>query len=247
MLQAYFDESGSHAGSPVLTVATVVSTQEGWCAFEDEWQAVLDRYRVRGLHMKHYAQFQGDFQGWTQDRQRQFALELLPILKKHACFGFGCSLPMDDWKEVMADRFPHWNPLTFLFRCCLDAIQLTPLLSQEERIACKFEWNQEIIGEATEVFRKWRDEFEQNERFRSFGFVKKEDAHGLEVADLLAYEGRKELWEGYVKQTGRPTRKLYQSLDASMTLHFWAITQEGLRSYLDAEFPGNGTAPPNQS
>jgi len=247
MLQAYFDESGHPADSRVVNVATVVAPREAWCAFEDQWQAVLDRYQVRGLHMKDYAHSRRDFSGWDTDRKKTFILELLPILKEHAWFGFGCSLPMDDWKAVMANKFPHWNPLMVLFRCCLDAIQLTPLLSQEERIACHFEWNHEIVGEATEVFQEWRDEFEQNGRFRSFGFTKKGDIHALEAADLLAYEGRKEVCDGWVEQTGRPTRKLYQSLDASMKLHFWAITQDGLRSYLKTEFPEKGTAPPSQS
>ncbi len=247
MLQAYFDESGHPADSPVVNVATVVAPLENWCAFEDEWQAVLDRYQVRGLHMKHYAQFRGDFQGWTKDRQKEFILELLPILHRHAVFGFGCSLPMDDWKAVIADAFPHWNPLAVLFRCCLDALQLNPQLSQGEPIECWFEDNREIRGTISQAFDDWRDEFEQNERFRSFGFTKKGDIHALEAADLLAYEGRKEVCEGYVKQTGWRNRKLYQSIDASMKLHFWAITKEGLQSYLQAEFPEKGAAPPSES
>lgn len=235
MLQAYFDESGHPTDSSVVSVAAVVAPEESWGRFEDEWQAVLDRYHVKGLHMKHYAHFRGEFHEWTEDKRKQFVLELLPILKAHACFGFGCSLPMADWNAVMGDRFP--TPLMMLFRCCLDAIQLTPMLPQDEEVLCLFEWNNEIIDEASKTFKDWNDEFRQGHRFHGFGFAKKGKSHALEIADLLAYEGRKHLSE-WVQQTGRPTRKLYQSLNASPQFHFWSITQEGLQSYLDAEFPG---------
>ena len=224
-----------------MSVATVVAPREHWCAFEDEWQAVLDRYQVKGLHMKHYAHFRGEFQGWTEDKRKQFIIELLQVLGRHVSFGFGCSLPMTDWAAVMGGRFP--NPLMCLFRCCLDAIQLTPLLPQDERIFCEFEWNNEIIDKASQTFKDWKDEFGQDHRFQGFGFTRKGDIHALEAADLLAYEGRKELCEGYVKQTGRPSRQLYKSLDASMKLHFWAIAKDGLVSYLKAEYPHLAPAP----
>ena len=230
-----------------MNVATVVAPLEHWCAFEDDWHTVLDRYHVKGLHMKDYAHSRRDFSGWDQERKKAFILELLPILHRHAVFGFGCSLPMDDWKAIMADIFPRWNPLAALFRCCLDELQLTPQLSQEEPIECWFEDNREIHGTISQAFYDWRDEFEQHERFKTFGFTKKGDIHALEAADLLAYEGRKEICEGYVKQTGWRSRKLYRSLDASMKLHFWAITQEGLRSYLQAEFPEKVKAPLSES
>lgn len=245
MLQAYFDESGHPADprSQVVSVATVVSTEHGWCAFEDQWHEVLNRYQVSGLHMKHYAHFRGEFSGWTEDKRNAFTQELFSILKQHICFGFGCSLSMTDWNEVMAGKFanPHKEkrgPLMIPFRCCLDAIQLTPLLPQDEQIACKFEWNKYIIGEATRVFEDWREEFgQQDDRFIGFGFLKKGITHRLEAADLLAYEGRKELSEGYVNKSGRPSRQLYKSLATSPQFHFWAISKEGLVSYLKENYP----------
>jgi hypothetical protein len=41
ILAAYFDESGKHHGSKVLTVAGYVSTPERWLAFEKEWKVAL--------------------------------------------------------------------------------------------------------------------------------------------------------------------------------------------------------------
>ena len=242
MLRVYFDESGHPADSPVVSVAGVVSTEQGWCAFEEQWEVVLKRYRVcGGLHMKDYAHRRGEFSGWTDGQREQFARELVSILRQHVCFGFECSLPMAHWNEVMRDklvtRLQKRGPLMFLFRCCLDAIQETNLLPQEEPIACQFESNEFIVGAATTTFEEWRKEFGQQNRFPQFGFLQKGTIHGLEAADLLAYEGRKELLEGYVKENGRPSRQLYESLNASTKFQFMALTKDGLMSYLKAEFP----------
>lgn len=192
--------------------------------------------------MKEYAHSRGQFKGWAEDKRKQFIRELVTILHRHVRFGFECSIPMDDWNEVMTGTFFDPNkekrgPLMIPFRCCLDAIRFTNLLPQEEPIACQFEWNNFIIGEATATFEEWTEEFGEQSRFTQFGFLQKGTVHGLEAADLLAYEGRKELFEGYVKEMGRPSRQLYRSLDASTKLYFYAINKDGLVSYLKENYP----------
>ena len=241
MLQAYFDESGHPADSPVVSVATVVATREGWCAFEEQWADVLKRYQVSGLHMKEYAHCQGEFRGWDEETRKQFIQELLPILKEHVELGFGCSLSMEDWNAVMLDklapRLKKQGTRQFLFRCCLDAILEAPWLPQAEPIASVFEWNTELVGKVSETFDEWREEMGQRDRFPGLAFWEKGTVHGLEAADLLAYEGRKEILESYVKQQGLPPRELYKNLHASDRMHSWVITREGLDAYLQAVYP----------
>ena len=51
MLDAYFDDSGTHQGSPAISVAGYMSTPDRWKRFESEWRETLDAYGVEFFHM----------------------------------------------------------------------------------------------------------------------------------------------------------------------------------------------------
>ena len=44
MIEAYFDESGTHAGAKVLCVACYIGDRERWSFFEKEWSSILHQY-----------------------------------------------------------------------------------------------------------------------------------------------------------------------------------------------------------
>jgi hypothetical protein len=41
MLGAFFDDSGTHAGSPVMTIGGVLGTEAQWDVFAAAWEALL--------------------------------------------------------------------------------------------------------------------------------------------------------------------------------------------------------------
>jgi len=43
VLIGYFDESGTHAGSPAVAVAGVLGPQDDWNRFESSWRWFLDK------------------------------------------------------------------------------------------------------------------------------------------------------------------------------------------------------------
>lgn len=247
MLYAYFDESGHPADSPVVSVAVVVSTEEGWHAFNDEWNSLLKHYEIRGLHMKEYAHSRGAFSGWKgQDLKRdQFIGDLASLLINHIRFGYVCSVPMADWNEVMLDKL-HPNiqkrgPLIFLLRCCLDAINETDLLPKDEKIACVFEHNDFWRGAAEFHFKDWTVEWGLEERFGKLLFDEKYEHAGLQGADMLAYEGRKFIVTHYAQPDGRPERKLHRILTSSPNIEADFFERDGLRSYLRTNYPDFST------
>ena len=109
MLQAYLDESGHphDPNSDVFSVAAIVATEEGWHTFEDQWNAVLMSHNIRGLHMSEYQSRKGEFEHWGQkDREAaKFLDDLGSVFIDTIQYGCVVSVAMDDWNEVMRDRF----------------------------------------------------------------------------------------------------------------------------------------------
>ena len=244
MLTAYFDESGHPADSQVVSVAVLVSNENGWHTFSDKWNRILRRYRVNILHMKHYAHSRGEFSDWKgeETKRRRFIGDLASILKNNIRFGYVCSLPMADWNEVMLGKFEDLGeekrgPLMILLRCCLEAINETNLLPRNQKITCLFECNDFLAGVAPEHFRDWTREWQLDEKFKSFTFAGKYDHPALQGADMLAYEARKYLLDQIVVATGRRPRELHDSLKLSEKINFSAMTRDGLLSYLNTYYP----------
>ena len=50
LLNAYFDETGTHDGSPATLVAGFVGMADAWSAVEGRWRAVLDQDGVPTFH-----------------------------------------------------------------------------------------------------------------------------------------------------------------------------------------------------
>lgn len=52
MFQAFFDESGTHTGAPVLCVAGYAGSQAEWLLFTDEWRERLNQFNISCFHAK---------------------------------------------------------------------------------------------------------------------------------------------------------------------------------------------------
>ena len=237
MLQAYLDESGhpDDPNSDVFSVAAVVSTEEGWHAFEDRWDAVMKSHGLQGLHMSEYVSGNGEFSYWKDKGPEaiEFIDSLGSILIETVQYGCVVSVAMEDWNEVMRDRFEtHYErkraALIVLFQGCLEKINETLLLPTSEKIACLFEENPALGGGLPGHFANWKKAWGLEKRFGSFGFGEKYEHRGLEGADMLAYEGMK-----YYKNVrkGKAERKLHRRLKAS-GIDFSIADQQTFYSYL---------------
>jgi len=236
MLYAYFDESGHPSDSKVVSVAAVVSTIRKWHVFDEKWRKILRRYKVpNGLHMTDYENRKGDFKGWPKKDQKaiDFIAELAAVLKNNIRYGCVYSLNMEDWNEVMRDRFTDpferkRSSFIVLFQTCLESILITKSLPQGQKIACMFEENKFLTGAAPSHFAGWKKGQGVEEKFGSFAFGKKYEYPGLQGSDMLAYEGAKWL----INKGERPERKLHKVLKQCNKIEFKYLDESGLLDYL---------------
>jgi hypothetical protein len=65
MLVAYLDDSGTHDGSPVVTMAGYVGIDDAWTAFETDVAPIFANYAVEVLHAKDFHDTRDAFKGWS--------------------------------------------------------------------------------------------------------------------------------------------------------------------------------------
>jgi hypothetical protein len=101
VLEAFVDDSGNNADSPVFVLAGFVARAETWIAFEKEWKATLEKPpAVAYFKMKECSALRGQFNGWREPDRDARLLELVSIIKKTAIASVFSLVKRDDFKEV---------------------------------------------------------------------------------------------------------------------------------------------------
>ena len=77
MFTGYYDESGTHGGSPFTILAGFVASPEHWAHFEREWRKVLRNYGLTHLRAKHLFHRQKQHKNWKDKQVRR-----LPVLSR---------------------------------------------------------------------------------------------------------------------------------------------------------------------
>lgn len=244
MFQAFLDESGHPEDSSVVTVAAVVSDEQGWHTFEEQWAHTLQQYEIATFHMTDYESRRGEFSQWGrhEKKARHCITALSSIFSETMRFACVYSVSMADWQAVMQGKFEDrrlekvgpWLPL---FLTCLESIYTTPLIPNDQHIACWFEENNLLKAPAREHFKEWVPAEGFQDRLQSLTFSQKAAHLGFQAADMLAYEGRKHHLNQYVQGLVRDERKLHKVLLRSDKVHERSFTAQSFLDYLSKEFP----------
>lgn len=205
MLDAYFDESGIHAGASVVIVAGYYASPESWKQFESAWQSVLDSERIDEFHAKFFFGGSKGYRAWRRDRREEFLNGLLDAVSGSGIRPVGAALVVSDWKRLEPDhrRFmtggkysprkskfltsgapnkPYFVP----FQDCI--ARIATLCEEEEKAHYFFSLNKQFCGYALDVFELIKTHpmpFEKHLGGISF-YTPKEAVH-LQAADLLCY------------------------------------------------------------
>ena len=239
MFEAYLDESGHPADSSVVTVAAVVSDEQGWHAFEDQWAHTLQQYEIATFHMTDYESRRGEFSKWGhhERKARNFIADLSVIFTNTLRFACVFSVAMEDWHAAMQVKFKDhrlktvgpWLPL---FLTCAESMYKTPLIPDQQKIAFWFEQNNLLKAPATEHFDKWKKAHGFADRLQSLTFSEKSTHLGFQAADLLAYEGRKYYQNRRIEGAKRDERKIHRALRKSGKIDERMFTRQRLTDYV---------------
>jgi hypothetical protein len=193
---AYYDESGTHGGSPITVLAGFVGNANDWVDFEIEWRKILHKYKLTHVHAKHLWHRQGQHKNWSTDQADELFCELIYVVQERKkIFASKTVLLADDYKHFyLLDGAARRERLDTKYALCFRSfLHFYPASHyQQYPIGCVnfvLEAGHKNSGDAIRVFNEIKGDqhFPWRGAIGSIAFGTKEDFPALQAADLLAY------------------------------------------------------------
>jgi hypothetical protein len=193
VIEVYMDESGTHGDSQVVTVSSVWACPDQWKLWTYEW--CIAKHPVRIYHASDCHNFKGEFQGWDRSFRDRYVLRMLEIVRRHhGIRGRIAGLDKHALTKALKKRpeVAAWidNPYYTCFQWALERAWKILETDGHREIAFVHEANQ-YVTVAQEVFGYSKKRFMKSDATLDFG--PKERAVPLQCADILAYEGNRQM------------------------------------------------------
>jgi hypothetical protein len=102
-IYGYFDESGTHKGSPALAVGGFLAKADEWGAFTYEWEKALKDWGLPFFHMADFESRLGDYADWPNDVRKERLNRLLGIIGRHVIASVGTVISIADYDAVFPE------------------------------------------------------------------------------------------------------------------------------------------------
>ncbi|HUB17685.1 MAG TPA: DUF3800 domain-containing protein [Acidobacteriaceae bacterium] len=108
-LEAYWDDSGTHAGSPVAIASCYIANALQWREFVRNWDEARSE---EGFDVFHMADFMArpehgvkPYCEWSREKKRHVFFRLASIIKTRIRQGYAFGVPVDAYERCAPDRF----------------------------------------------------------------------------------------------------------------------------------------------
>src|SRR5277367_970329 len=98
ILTSYFDESGTHDGSPATVMSGIMGTASQWLRVQSAIAKMKRRYGFRVFHAKTFKAARGEFAGWSDEKCRGLFTEMGKATAG-VMSAVNCSLPNDEYER----------------------------------------------------------------------------------------------------------------------------------------------------
>ena len=130
-LECYFDESGSHSGSPVLSLGGYLFEKEQCKALDLGWKAVLDRYRLPYFRMSACTHKQFPFDHLTDQECIDAEKAVISLINDHALLGLGMVVNESDYSTFFDAAAQQVVGTAYSF-CCWQVLDRYSILDSEK-------------------------------------------------------------------------------------------------------------------
>lgn len=206
-LEAYFDETGhgADANIKILGIAGCLTTTELWVKVDEQWKNALQSENLPYFHMREYAHSQGVFRDWKGDeiRRRKIYGELWKIISNVGIMPLGCFVQLENFKEELQGEEHHVLKDAY-FLCYMGCLRIAEQFSsfhQVANVSVYFDDKKDARGEASDIFNILKARYQ--EKIPPPEFRNMRDSTPLQIADIIAYESKKE----FERQLNKPNDK----------------------------------------
>lgn len=220
-IHCFLDDSGkeSQPTMPYVVLAGYFAEMSIWIALWERWVELLLKHGISGIHMKELIPMEGEYKskGWDVVKRDQVVGDFITEINRANLVGIGIAVEVSAWRTVkkLNPAVPFGTVQDFCFgrilRRIVDRLDAAQL---DGKVALVFDRDPEFSSNRINLFNYC---LQQDSRARrllaSIMFADPNVYPGLQCADLLAWETRKDL----VQKAGgfRPTKR-WRELFAKM-------------------------------
>lgn len=207
--EAYFDASNSEDKARMLAVSGFVFEPEAAVAFNAEWAAMLAEYNLPYFRMSACNSHKKPFDHLTKKQCDEVARKAIANTKAHIKYGVSASIFEGTYDVLMpkVNGFTHGSPFLWCIFMVLAGVRTRAIQDgQVGNVSYVFESGDPHQRMASRVLDSLslNPAFKMLYRYRSHGFLAKQDALQLQAADLLAWHHVKEWKRQEAKKDMRP-------------------------------------------
>lgn len=225
MLSGFFDDSGkeSNPGNRIVCIAGYLAHANFWSLFHPAWAQNLMFNGISWLHMKDFMFDSDEYasKGWDWPKKREIIEGFMGVIKSCRLIGYGVAVDAEAWRKIpreLTDREGNAQEFCFM-RIMRMLVERMKISLPRDVVSVCFDCD---LGFSAGRFRKFvgirESSSEANRYLQSFSIAEPKAYLGLQAADLLAWETRKELMRKLGGFESRPEFKflLEASLDVPM-------------------------------
>ena len=190
----YFDESGTHKGSRLMSMAGYWFDQKQAARFSRDWQKDLANLGLSHAHMTDCTHQQGEYKRLTREECLKAQTLLITHIKRRSRFGFGvCISPVAYERAMEAVRGAPSAYSLCLMLCANKVAEFANVIGYEGKLTYFFESGHAKEKEAQRymgVIPTLGDVAIDFHRYAGHFFVDKRMALPLQAADMFAWQLR---------------------------------------------------------
>jgi hypothetical protein len=190
----YFDESGTHSGSRLMTLAGYWFDSVQAARFAHGWQKDLNELGLSHAHMTDCALGFGEYAGMSLANRVKSEMLLIEHIKRRTKFGFSLTINPSRYEQAMEGVWGAPSCYSLLLTLCVNQVSsLARAKNYKGRLAYVFESGHRHAREAQKYMNlipTLGQEAMDYYRYAGHSFVDKRGALPLQAADMLAWQTR---------------------------------------------------------